>query len=60
MEYPNIADGGSVAHEVLVDLHILRPLMLDGVGEEIHGAEVVTVDERALGKRTVELRQELS
>ena len=34
--------------------------MLDGVGEEIHGAEVVTVDERAIGKRTVELRQELS
>ena len=40
MEYPNIADGDSVAHEVLVDLHMLRPLMLDGVGGEIHGAEI--------------------
>ena len=27
---------------------------------EIHGADVVAVDERALGKRAVELRQELS
>src|SRR6185312_3076729 len=60
MEYPNIADGDSVAHEVQVNLHMLRPLMLDGVGGEIHGADVVAVDERALGERAMELRQELS
>ena len=35
-------------------------LMLNGVGGEIHGADVVAVDKRALGKRAVELRQELS
>ena len=34
--------------------------MLDGVGGEIHGADVFAVDERALGERAVELRQELS
>src|SRR6185312_12809990 len=39
---------------------MLRPLMLDGVGEEIHGADVVAVDERALGEWAVELRQEMS
>ena len=50
MEYPNIADGDSVVHEVQVNLHMLCPLMLDGVGGEIHGADVVAV----------ELRQELS
>ena len=33
MEYPNIADGDPVAHEVQVDLHMLRPLILDGVVE---------------------------
>ena len=60
MEYPNIADGDSVAHEVRIDLHMLRPLVLDGVGGEIHSADVVAVDERALGERAVELRQELS
>ena len=54
MEYPNIADGDPVAHEVQVDLHMLRPLILNGVGGEIQ------VDERALGERAVELRQELS
>ena len=60
MEYPNIADCDPVAHKVQVNLHVLRPLMLDGVGGEIHGAGVVAVDERALGERAVELRQELS
>ena len=60
MEYPNIADCDPVAHEVQVNLHVLRPLMLDGVGREIHGADVVAVDERALGERAIELRQELS
>ena len=39
---------------------MLRPLMLDGVGGEVHSADVVAVDERALGERAVELRQELS
>ena len=40
MEYPNIADGDSVAHGVQIDLHMLRPLVMDGVGGEIHGADV--------------------
>ena len=39
---------------------MLRPLVLNGVGGEIHGADVVAVDERTLGERAMELRQELS
>ena len=49
MKDPNIADSDPVANEVQVDLHMLRPLMLNGIGGEIHGADVVAVDERALG-----------
>ncbi|KAG2582119.1 hypothetical protein PVAP13_6KG087300 [Panicum virgatum] len=60
MEDPNIADSNPVANEVQVDLHMLRPLMLNGVGGEIHGAGVVAVDERALGERAMKLSQELS
>ena len=56
MEYPNIADCDPVAHEVQVNLYVFRPLMLNGVGGEIHGADVVAVDERALGERAVKLR----
>ena len=60
MEYLNFADCDPVAHEVQVNLHVLRPLMLNGVGGEIHGADVVAVDERALGEPAMELSQELS
>ena len=60
MEDPNITDSDPVANEVQVDLHMLRPLMLNEVGEEIHGADVVAVDERALGGRVMELCQKLS
>ena len=60
VEDPNITDSDPVANEVQVDLHMLHPLMLDGVGEEVHGADVVAVDECALGEWAVELRQELS
>ena len=60
MEDPNIADSDPVANEVQVDLHMLRPLVLDRVGGEIHGADVVAVDECALGERAMELSQELS
>ena len=41
MEDPNVADSDPVANEVQVDLHMLRSLMLNGVGGEIHGADVV-------------------
>ena len=60
MEDPNIADSDPVADEVQVDLYMLRPLMLNGVGGEIHGADIVAVDERALGERAMKLSQELS
>ena len=60
MEDPNVADSDPVANEVQVDLHMLRPLMLNGIGGEIHDAGVVAVDERALGEQAMELCQELS
>ena len=60
MEDPNIADSNPFVNEVQVDLHMLRPLMLNGVGREIHDAGVVAVDERALGERAMKLSQDLS
>ena len=33
---------------------------MNGVGGEVHDADVVAVDKRALGERAMELRQELS
>jgi hypothetical protein len=53
MENPNIANGHPVTNEVQVNLHMLRPLMLNRVDGGVQGADVVTVDERALGERAV-------
>jgi hypothetical protein len=60
MENPNISNSHTVTNEVQVNLHMLRPLMLNRVGGEVHGADVVTVDECALGEQVVKLSQELS
>jgi hypothetical protein len=60
MKNPNITDSHSVTNEMQVNLHMLRPLMLNWVGGEVHSADVVTIDERALGERAVKLSQELS
>jgi hypothetical protein len=40
---------------VQANLHMLRPLMLNRVGGEVHDADVVVVDERALGELAMEL-----
>jgi hypothetical protein len=60
MENPNISNRHPVTNEVQVNLHMLRPLMLNRVGGEVQSADVVEVDERALGERAVKLSQELA
>jgi hypothetical protein len=60
MENPKITNSHPVSNEVQVNLHMLRPLMLNRVGGEVHGTDVVAVDKRALGERAVKLSQELS
>jgi hypothetical protein len=51
----DITDGHAFLHKVLVDLDMLRALVLNGDGEDVDGADVVTVDEGALRQRSVEL-----
>jgi hypothetical protein len=51
----DITDGHTFPHKVEVDLDMLRALVLNGVGGEVDGADVVAVDEGALCQRRVEL-----
>jgi hypothetical protein len=44
----DITDGNVLPNEVEVDLDMLRTLVLNGVGGEVDGADVVTIDEGAL------------
>jgi hypothetical protein len=47
MKYSHIPDGDTLADEVEVELDMLRALVLDRVGGDVHGANIVTVDECA-------------
>jgi hypothetical protein len=51
----NITDGNMFSDEVNVDLDMLRTLVLNRVGGGVDDAYVVTVDESALGQRSMEL-----
>jgi hypothetical protein len=45
VKYANSPKSGAFPDEVQVNLHMLGALMLDGVGGEVGGANVVAVDE---------------
>ena len=47
VEYAHVAEGHALADEVEVDLHVLGALVLYWVGGEVHGADVVAVDDLA-------------
>jgi hypothetical protein len=44
----DITDGHAFPHKMEVDLNMLCALVLNGVGGEVDGADVVVVDEGAL------------
>jgi hypothetical protein len=44
----NITDGNVFPDEVEVDLNMLHTLVLNGVGGEVDGADIIIVDEIAL------------
>jgi hypothetical protein len=43
-----------------INLHMLGALMLNGVGGEVHDADVVVVDKGAMRRRGLELVEQLS
>jgi hypothetical protein len=59
-ENPNVTGDDTLADEVQIDLHVLRVLMLHGVGGEVDYADVVAIDEGGVLEGTVELVEELS
>jgi hypothetical protein len=44
----DITDGNAFQDEVEVDLDMLCTLVLNGIGGEVDGTDVITVDESAL------------
>ena len=55
MEDTDVSNGDAFADEVEINLNMFRALVLDGVGGEVDGADVVAVDECAPGQQAVKL-----
>jgi hypothetical protein len=55
MQDVDITNGPAFLHKVEVILYMFYVLVLNGVGGEVDGTDVVIVDEGALRKRSVEL-----
>jgi hypothetical protein len=60
MEDADLTDGNLLSDKMKINLHMLHALMLNGVGAEVHGADVVAVDESAARWRSLELMQEMA
>jgi hypothetical protein len=60
MEDANLTDGNLLSDKMKINLHMLGALMLNGVGGEVHGADIVTVDKCALRWRGLELVEQLT
>jgi hypothetical protein len=48
MQDTDITDDNTFSDEVEIDLDMLCTLMLNGVGGEVDGADIVTINESAL------------
>ena len=60
MKSPSLAESNLFAYKVNIELNMLRPAMMNGVGGEIYGRNVVTVDNRGMGHIVMQLLKKLS
>jgi hypothetical protein len=56
----DLTNDNLLSNEIKINLHMLCMLMLNGVGGEVYGADVVTVDKGAPRRRSLELVEQLS
>jgi hypothetical protein len=56
----DLTDDNLLSDEMKINLHMLRALILNEVGGEVHDADVVAVDESAARWWSLELMQELT
>jgi hypothetical protein len=60
MKDTDLVDDNFLSDKMKINLCMLGVLMLNGVGGELYGTDVVTVDKGALRRRGLELLEQLS
>jgi hypothetical protein len=60
MEDADLTDGNLLSNKMKFNLSMLDALMLNRVGGEVHGADIVTVDKSTPRRRGLELVEQLT
>jgi hypothetical protein len=60
MEDADLIDGNLLSDKMKINLHMLGALMLNGVGGEVHDADIITVDKCAPRRRGLKLVEQLT
>jgi hypothetical protein len=60
MEDADLTDDNLLSDEMKINLHMLRALILNGVGGEVNGVDVVAIEKSAARWQSLELMQELA
>jgi hypothetical protein len=60
MEDTDLTDGNLLSDKMKINLYMLGALMLNGVGGEIHDADIVAVDKCGPRRRGLELVEQLT
>jgi hypothetical protein len=60
MEDMDLTDGNLLSDKMKIHLHMLSALMLNGVGGEVHDADIIAVDEGAPRQWGLELVEQLT
>jgi hypothetical protein len=60
MEDADLTDGNLLSDKMKINLHMLSVLMLNGVGGEVHGANIIAVDKCAPRWWGLELVEQLT
>jgi hypothetical protein len=59
MEDADLTDGNLLSDKIKIDLHMIDALLLNGVGGEVHDADIITVDKCAPRRQGLELMEQL-
>jgi hypothetical protein len=60
MEDADLTDDNLPLDKIKINLHMFGALMLNGVGGEVHDADIVTIDKCAPRRRGLELMEQLA
>jgi hypothetical protein len=60
MEDVDLTNDNLLSDKIKINLHILSALMLNEIGGEVHGANIIAVDEGALRQRDLEFVEQLT